>query len=142
VAELFLVKSMSTRSAKISDVRGVSAGALLLLVRLGLALVFADTLAVLVFRASFMPQRLLIGFMVLLGATVMAGWLLRHFEFVPVVLWNSVCLGAVVFLAMAWRYHDLQVPARSPLLEYSTIGLCVAMFTITLLVQRRRKRRT
>ena len=140
--DLLLVRSMVKSRANVSDTCTFCAAGLLIFVRIGLALVFADALALLVFRASYQPLRLAIGCLLLLCALFVGGFLLRDFQSLPSVIWNSFCLGAVLFLGIVWRYHNLHIASRSLSLEYFVSGVCLCMFAIAVLTQRSRKRKT
>lgn len=130
------------RREKVSDARDLSAGFLVLVLRMGYMILFADTLATLVFRRPFWPVGGVIVLVVLLSSTIAAGCLLGEWDFIPGLLWNCCGLAAILFLGVAFQYHRLGVSSRSRLVEYSTIGLCLAIIGITMVRGRDRKRKT
>lgn len=130
------------RRDKVSDARDLSASFLLLVVRVGYVIAFADTVATLVFRRPFWPVGGLIVIVFLLDSTIAAGYLLREWDFIPGLLWNCCGLGAILFLGVAFQCHRLGVPSRSRLVEYSTIGLCLGIIGIAMLRDRRLRRKT
>jgi hypothetical protein len=130
------------RREKVSDARDISGSLIVLVVRVGCVVLFADTLATLVFRRPFWPVGGLIVIVFLLGSTIAAGYLLGEWDFIPGLLWNGCGLGAILFLGVAFQCHRLGLTSRSRLVEYSTIGLCLGIIGITVVRDRWRSRKT
>ncbi len=120
-----MVKPMSGQGDKLPDVGTLAASALLILVRLALAIAFAYFLAFMIFDPPLQPTRLFAGALVSVVGILAAGALLRQYRFLPAVVLNAFCIATLLFLAIAWYCQTSHIPPRSPFAEASAVIICV-----------------